>query len=132
LLPGTGRADLESLMATMANGLGARSRIDSFETGYESVHDGPLFESIQAVMARRMPAAAVVPFISSGGSDGRHLVDLCDVIYGFSPVLPDLTFDRAISMVHGVDERISADSLWFGTEVMKELLHERTRPNRDD
>ena len=54
-----------------------------------------------------------------GSSDGRFLKPLGASVYGFSPVLGwDMTFDQAVRMVHGVNERIHRDSLQFGCRVL--------------
>lgn len=139
LLPGYSRDWLESTLSRLTEGVNADLQITAFDAGFESPQssgsrshgssrDGGLFDSIRRIMGRRIPEADVAPFLSSGGSDGRFLTGLCDVIYGFSPVLPDLTYDRAISMVHGVDERISVESLWFGAEVLRDVLTDYLAP----
>ena len=52
-------------------------------------------------------------------SDGRFLTGLGARVYGYSPVyLWDMTFDTAVTMVHGVNERIHKDSVRLGTDVL--------------
>ena len=49
----------------------------------------------------------------------RFLAPLGAHVYGYSPVYPwDMTFDTAVTMVHGINERIHKDSVRFGTRVL--------------
>lgn len=65
------------------------------------------------------PKAQILPFVSMGSSDGRFLTGLGARVYGYSPVyLWDMTFDTAVTMVHGVNERIHKDSVRLGTDVL--------------
>ncbi len=67
--------------------------------------------------------AEVLPFISMGSSDGRFLVPMKAKVYGYSPVLSwDMTFDQAVSMVHGVDEKIHRESVLFGCRVLENAV----------
>lgn len=67
------------------------------------------------------PAARVVPYMLSGGTDAKALSKLGITGYGFMPLqLPnDLDF---ASLFHGVDERIPISSLQFGVRTFKRFL----------
>ena len=70
----------------------------------------------------------MVPFVSMGSSDGHLLVDCGAHVYGYSPVLPwDMTFDTAVSMVHGVNERIHRDSVLFGCRVLTQAVEKAAK-----
>lgn len=48
-----------------------------------------------------------------------HFQHIEQRFYGYSPVyLWDMTFDTAVTMVHGVNERIHKDSVRLGTDVL--------------
>ena len=65
----------------------------------------------------------ILPFVSMGSSDGRFLVDSGAHVYGYSPVYAwDMTFDSAVSMVHGINERIHKDSVLFGCRVLTQAV----------
>ena len=65
----------------------------------------------------------ILPFVSMGSSDGRYLVDAGAHVYGYSPVYAwDMTFDSAVSMVHGVNERIHKDSVCLGCRVLTQAV----------
>jgi acetylornithine deacetylase/succinyl-diaminopimelate desuccinylase-like protein len=128
LLPSTDRDALEGLLHDIEKHSGARGEILSYERGFESPRDPRLFGAIRDALTGALAETGygktprVVPFLSSGGSDARHLTGRSAVMYGYSPVLPDLPFDKAVTMVHGVDEHISIESLLFGCRVMRDTL----------
>ena len=71
------------------------------------------------VLGKTRQEAQLLPFVSMGSSDGRFLVDAGAHVYGYSPVLSwDMTFDSAVAMVHGINERIHKDSVLFGCRVL--------------
>jgi acetylornithine deacetylase/succinyl-diaminopimelate desuccinylase-like protein len=122
LLPGFGQTYLEEVAGPLASKWGAEFSVDSFSEGYESEAGGEVSVLRDALVRELGPegsACELVPFLSMGASDGRHLRPLGASVYGFSPVLSwDMTFDQAVRMVHGVDERIHRDSLQFGCRVL--------------
>ena len=122
LLPGFGRADLERIVLPLAEKWGARAEIVSFSAGYESSADETV-RLLEDCLNRELPCQTehvpLLPFLSMGSSDGRFLQPYKANVYGFSPVLAsDMTFDQAVRMVHGVEERIHRDSLDFGCRVL--------------
>ena len=67
------------------------------------------------------PAARVVPYCLSGGTDAKSFSRLGIRCFGFTPLrLPaDLDFS---GMFHGIDERVPVESLRFGVRVLDEFL----------
>ena len=63
------------------------------------------------------PEGVPVPYLVSGGTDGRHFAKLGINTYGFTPVTLPPGFD-AWATIHDADERIPADALDFGTEAI--------------
>ena len=122
LLPGCGLAELEAVTLPLAQQFGAEMQIVSFSEGYESAPDETVQLLGECLLAELPPEdadAQPVPFLSMGSSDGRFLQPLGASVYGFSPVLKqDMTFEQAVRMVHGVNERIHRDSLAFGCRVV--------------
>lgn len=113
LLPGMQKDVLERIFTDRANAFDADWAWMSYSEGYEG-QGSELLDIMEKETGER-----VVPFLSMGASDGRYLAPLGARVYGYSPVLPsDVTFDQAVSMVHGVDERIHVDSVTFGAQVL--------------
>jgi acetylornithine deacetylase/succinyl-diaminopimelate desuccinylase-like protein len=83
--------------------------------------DGDLVNAMVASLQKEDPEAPVIPFLMSGGTDGKAWGQLGVRCFGFAPLrLPaDLDFS---AMFHGIDERVPVDSLQFGTRVLDGLL----------
>jgi acetylornithine deacetylase/succinyl-diaminopimelate desuccinylase-like protein len=119
LLPGVTLDQVNEKIYHLTEGLEAEWEILSFSSGYDSNYDGALFRELNNTISVKTPGYKVVPFIATGASDGRLLGGYDCRVYGFSPVLEsDMTFEKAVSMVHGINERISIDSLIFGIDVL--------------
>ncbi|MGA0108411.1 MAG: hypothetical protein ACO3IA_04585, partial [Candidatus Nanopelagicales bacterium] len=67
------------------------------------------------------PAARVVPYMLSGGTDAKALSKLNITGYGFMPLQLPSDLDFA-SLFHGVNERIPISSLQFGVRTFKRFL----------
>ncbi|MGM0837272.1 MAG: M20/M25/M40 family metallo-hydrolase [Bacillota bacterium] len=122
IIPGISKEEIESELQRLIAGRDIEFEIQSFEEGYESTFESSLFEQMNIVLQGYIPNATVVPFLSVGSNDGRHVKHLQSKVYGFSPMLPDMTFERVLPMVHGVDERLPLESLKFGIQVLYETL----------
>jgi len=83
--------------------------------------ESPPHTDISRLMSRalksRRPSAHLAPIISAAGGGLRFLRASGAVGYGFFPVLEDTDY----STIHGVDERISLDSLNFALQVLGEV-----------
>ncbi|MGG5174183.1 M20/M25/M40 family metallo-hydrolase [Pseudarthrobacter sp. J1763] len=82
---------------------------------------GNLVDSMIDALHSQDPGAKVLPYTLSGGTDNKSLSRLGITGYGFAPLMlpDDLDFT---GMFHGVDERVPAESLKFGTRVLEQLL----------
>ena len=91
------------------------------DIGLENPFSGPLVEAMVGSLGRHDPAAAVLPYMLSGGTDSKAMSKLGIAGYGFAPLQlpPDMDFP---AMFHGVDERVPLDALVFGRQVLGDLL----------
>jgi acetylornithine deacetylase/succinyl-diaminopimelate desuccinylase-like protein len=82
---------------------------------------GALVDAMAAALRAEDRAARPVPYMLSGGTDGKALNRLGIRHYGFSPLkLPaDLNF---AALFHGVDERVPVEALQFGVRVLDRFL----------
>jgi acetylornithine deacetylase/succinyl-diaminopimelate desuccinylase-like protein len=82
---------------------------------------GDLVELMRTSIQSEDPGARVVPYMLSGGTDGKAFSGLGIRCFGFAPLRlpPDLDF---AGMFHGVDERVPVDGLQFGTRVLERFL----------
>lgn len=81
---------------------------------------GPFYRLLGAVLHDLDPAAVAVPVMLSGATDQRHFGRLGIVGYGFLPVR--LPAGTGRETVHAADERVTVESLEFGTRALAEVL----------
>jgi acetylornithine deacetylase/succinyl-diaminopimelate desuccinylase-like protein len=89
----------------------------ALETGF----DGRLVDAACQSLTEADPAARVVPYTLSGGTDSKAFWPLGIRCFGFVPLQlpPDLNF---AGLFHGVDERVPVDALQFGVRVLDRFL----------
>lgn len=89
----------------------------------ESDPDSELAALIRQIVPAHLAGASVIPFLSPGATDARYLRPRGVTVYGFGPMLPG----ERVELAHGVDERISLDSLYFGLRVLDDVVRRFTR-----
>lgn len=89
----------------------------------ETTFDGALVDAMQSSILAEDPAARMVPYMLSGGTDLKAFSRIGIRGFGFAPLqLPaDLDFS---ALFHGVDERVPVDALRFGTRVLDRFLRD--------
>jgi acetylornithine deacetylase/succinyl-diaminopimelate desuccinylase-like protein len=102
-------------------GPGVRREYVHHEPAVETTFDGDLVAAMSQAILAQDPAATLVPYCLSGGTDAKSFGRLGIRCFGFSPLrLPaDLDF---FGMFHGVDERVPVSALQFGTRVLDDFL----------
>jgi len=87
----------------------------------ETTADGDLYDAMAASLLAEDPAAKIVPYCLSAGTDAKWFSKIGIRCFGFSPLQlpPDLDFS---GMFHGVDERVPVAGLRFGTRVFDRFL----------
>jgi carboxypeptidase PM20D1 len=77
------------------------------------------WDAIRGAVSAAYPDALTVPYTMLGASDARHAARIAPAVYRFSPLYMS-SAQRA--SVHGVDERVTADSLVKGVRFYRALL----------
>lgn len=85
----------------------------------ESSFDTDYFRIIEEEIKKQDPEAITAPMISAGGTDSRFFREKGEIAYGVGPLL--LTEDLLGGM-HGKNERIPADQLDRGTEIIYNIV----------
>jgi acetylornithine deacetylase/succinyl-diaminopimelate desuccinylase-like protein len=119
LLPGFKPDNLVALIKEHAG--------DDLELEVVAYDEGPpapdmsLFDELAAVLREADPAGIPVPYMLTGVTDGRFFARLGIQTYGYLPMnLPaDFAFANTI---HAANERIPAESVQFGTDVIYRFL----------
>jgi acetylornithine deacetylase/succinyl-diaminopimelate desuccinylase-like protein len=132
VVPGTASADVdgrflpghEEEFFDQVDGLlgaGVRREFIHHDVALETTFDGDLCDAMTAALVDADPAARVVPYCLSGGTDAKSFSRLGIRCFGFAPLRlpPDLDF---IGMFHGVDERVPVESLRFGVRVLDSFI----------
>jgi acetylornithine deacetylase/succinyl-diaminopimelate desuccinylase-like protein len=109
----------EEFYATIADLIGdnVRYEILTQHPSVETQFSGALVEAMQVCLQAEDSGARAVPYLFSGGTDGKAWQSVGIRCFGFAPLRlpPDLDF---MGMFHGVDERVPTDSLEFGARVL--------------
>lgn len=82
-------------------------------------------DAAKVVTSAMWPGVPVVPFISEGASDGKHLRRAGIPTYGISGIADDFDDIRE----HGRDERIAATALYEGREFLFRLMTMLSKTN---
>jgi acetylornithine deacetylase/succinyl-diaminopimelate desuccinylase-like protein len=115
LLPGFGPEDMIREVRAL---VGEEPEIEVVKLGSAQPEpDLSGFGVLAGIIRELDPDGVPVPYLVSGGTDGRHFAKLGINTYGFTPVTLPPGFD-AWATIHDADERIPADALDFGTEAI--------------
>jgi acetylornithine deacetylase/succinyl-diaminopimelate desuccinylase-like protein len=128
LMPGVSRDAFLGAVRAALGELPVEVEVLSFSEGYETSFSNPILHTAEAALRRRDPQiAGCLPFITPGANDGRHLRPLgCDIL-GFAPLATSQPFKEVISLIHGINERISLESLDFCSSVMTDICRDYVR-----
>jgi acetylornithine deacetylase/succinyl-diaminopimelate desuccinylase-like protein len=105
-----------------------RKRVESYDVKVEvrSSHAGPvskhtrLYDAILQASSSMQERPVVVPTLSPGFTDIRHLRAMGATGYGWVPIVLS---SELLGTIHGHDERIGVDSLDQAVSVMARLVH---------
>ena len=127
LLPGYGEDYLKEVLNRIAARWDVEYEIEACTAGYEASGEGDLLyclgKATDDILGKEGVCVELLPFISMGSSDGRNLTGCGASVLGYSPVYAwDMTFDEAVKMVHGVNERIAAASVRLGCNILTEAV----------
>lgn len=96
--------------------------LTEFTAGNRSDTDNAIIRDAVAAAERVCPGIRPVPFISGGVSDSRFWRHKGIPAYGFTVFAKDITIDSYSRLLHGIDEKISVDSLVAMYRFYRELL----------
>ncbi|MDQ3103345.1 MAG: M20/M25/M40 family metallo-hydrolase [Actinomycetota bacterium] len=112
-LPGEGE---DEVRAHVERALGDGFRyelqlLEPLEGGTESPIETPLYETIEAYVAKRLPGAKLLPLVTPGFTDSHWVRgSLGTVAYGFAPIFT-MDPDAYAAGAHGADEALDIDDL---------------------
>ena len=125
LLPGMAEEQFVTALRGALAELPVELSVLSFSSGYESEFSNPILKRAETALRRHDPGIrSCLPFLTPGANDGRHLRPLGCEVLGFAPLARSQPFKEVISMIHGVNERISLESLSFCESVMTDICRD--------
>jgi acetylornithine deacetylase/succinyl-diaminopimelate desuccinylase-like protein len=89
----------------------------------EDPPEGPLYETVGAVMRRHAPDAALIPIMLAGATDAKHVARLGAGCLGFGPIRVPQGFP-AEQLIHGHDERVPLEGYLWGLQVLHDIVLE--------
>ncbi len=119
-LPGVGESEFVAEVEMMA-GKGVVYAMGDFRSGVEFAHDTPLFSALEGALRRFEPQGVAVPYMQTGGTDARFLVNTDMTVYGFVPMRYEDGLDF-FELCHGHDERVSEANIGFGLQVLFDAI----------
>ncbi len=83
-----------------------------------------LYQKIAEIMDEIDPGAKLVPLLVPGNSDSKDFRYIGIPVYGFSPMQedPEMPIQEALTLAHGINERISEKNLLLATEFVYRLV----------
>lgn len=121
ILPSYSGGDLEGELDALLGDLDVRFSVEVEREGHDVGLDNELYECCCEVIAELDPGSQVMPFVTIGNTDGRFLEPQGITCYDFAPHR-GLDVEDAISRAHGVDERLSVESLMFGLQATANVV----------
>jgi acetylornithine deacetylase/succinyl-diaminopimelate desuccinylase-like protein len=119
ILPDEAPADMVATLAAILDDPAIEITAIDDHSGPPSPLHGAGPAAIREVAAALWPEAPIVPSMSRGATDSRHLRAAGIASYGLSPIAITLADTRR---AHGIDERIPADSLRPAVEFLHRLV----------
>lgn len=119
VLPGAGEATIERLTSLLEPG--DEHEVLIHTPGVMRAPGEPLYARCAAALREADPAAIVVPFVNSAGTDAQHLTPLGIAPYGFTPVVTVDGFDY-LAQFHAVDERVPVEAVTRGAELLLDVI----------
>ncbi len=97
--------------------------VDQYSPPLEASADGPMFRCIEQVMDVVDPGIPVIPSLSTGGTDAKHIVPRRPntQVYGFMPYRQSPGLEEE-NLIHGHDERTPVGELLFATRVLFDVV----------
>lgn len=118
-LPGRSEELLEQLKGLAGDGI--EFEYINNEGGVETPYEGHLVDAMASSLRELDPGARPVPYMLSGGTDGKQFAKLGINCFGFAPLKLPADLDFA-ALFHGIDERVPVDALQFGVGVMDRFI----------
>jgi acetylornithine deacetylase/succinyl-diaminopimelate desuccinylase-like protein len=123
ILPGETRAQVRDALVKVIGDPGVEVALGpDFGDGPVTPFEGEVVLAVNKVAAATFPGMPIVPAMSSGASDSRHLRRIGIRAYGVSPGMSTRAESKAAHGAHGPDERKSVKWMGRGAEYFRAIV----------
>jgi acetylornithine deacetylase/succinyl-diaminopimelate desuccinylase-like protein len=123
ILPGETRAEVKAtLEKVVADPAVAFREAENIRDAATSPFEGEVVDAVKKAVEARFPGTPVIPSMSSGTTDSRHLRNIGIRAYGVSPGMGSRAEAAAGHSAHGPDERKSVKWLEPGAEYFRDVV----------
>jgi acetylornithine deacetylase/succinyl-diaminopimelate desuccinylase-like protein len=125
-LPGQTGDDADRLLRDALGDLYDQIEITpiSIDVPTESSIETPIYHAMERAARRLRPDAALLPTLTTGGTDARFFREKGIPAYGFGLFSDAMSLDHWESMFHGNNERVDQESLRLSTELWEHLVRD--------
>ncbi len=95
--------------------------VDSESRPLEFPTDTPMFQHLSKIIKQHDPNGIPIPYMLTGATDAKHVSQLGNICYGFSP-MKFKPGERFMDLAHAHDERLSIDALAWGVRVLYDVV----------
>lgn len=126
LLPDLDIEDMYQFLDDTIGNLPVTYKVTEFVPGFEMELESDVgkacIQQIEKICQEAGMPYQVLPMLALGHTDGRYFGIEGSKVLGFSPVLPEDSFDKVLKKIHGKDESIAEKSFLFGCEVIEQFV----------
>ncbi|AEN04974.1 peptidase M20 [halophilic archaeon DL31] len=124
LLPGASPEEfLEEVWELLGDVEGVEFEVVRFDGGDDGDIDMGLFDVLSDAITANHPDAVPVPFLLTGGTDGRFFEQLGIQPYGYTPLRLPEGFEFN-SLVHAANERVPESAIEFGADALSQVIRQ--------
>lgn len=95
--------------------------VEEYAPPLEAGPDTDLYRTIEETLCDLEPQAILLPMMSCGATDAKHLAPLGIITYGFCPMRDEGSISP-MQLAHAHNERISLDNVRFGLRTLYEVV----------
>jgi len=118
LVPGQDQEYATRIVNECVRGLDVDVQVDQYTNASMSPSDTPFYDALRKSLEELAPGCSTLPHLSTGMSDSRFWRALGSVVYGCTPMSPEVKIADVLPGIHGPNERINIESLAFATKFL--------------
>jgi len=118
LVPGQDQGYATRIVKECVRGLDVDVQVDQYTEASMSPSDTSFYDALRTSLEELALGCSTLPQLSTGMSDSRFWRALGSVVYGCTPMSPEVKIADVLPGIHGPNERINVESLAFATKFL--------------